>query len=42
MVVAGIPAKFNLIPLNPWPGSAYECSNGEQIERFAEIINRAG
>jgi 23S rRNA (adenine2503-C2)-methyltransferase len=37
-----IPAKINLIPFNPWPGSAYECSSWEQIERFAEFINEAG
>ncbi len=41
-LIAGIPAKINLIPFNPWPGSSYECSDWEQIERFAEIINRAG
>ncbi len=38
----GIPAKINLIPFNPWPGSAYECSDWETIESFAEIVNRAG
>jgi 23S rRNA (adenine2503-C2)-methyltransferase len=41
-LLAGIPAKINLIPFNPWPGSAYECSDWEQIERFAEIVNKAG
>jgi 23S rRNA (adenine2503-C2)-methyltransferase len=41
-LVAGIPAKINLIPFNPWPGTAYACSDWEQIERFAEIVNRAG
>jgi 23S rRNA (adenine2503-C2)-methyltransferase len=41
-LVAGIPAKINLIPFNPWPGAPYECSNWEQIERFAEIVNKAG
>ncbi len=41
-LLKGIPAKINLIPFNPWPGSPYECSEWEQIERFAEIINRAG
>ena len=41
-LIAGIPAKINLIPFNPWPGTAYECSDWEQIERFAEIVNRAG
>jgi 23S rRNA (adenine2503-C2)-methyltransferase len=38
----GIPAKINLIPFNPWPGTRYECSDWAQIERFAEIVNRAG
>jgi len=37
-----IPAKINLIPFNPWPGAPYECSDWETIERFAEIVNRAG
>ena len=41
-LLAGIPAKINLIPFNPWPGTRYECSEWEQIERFAEIVNRAG
>jgi 23S rRNA (adenine2503-C2)-methyltransferase len=41
-LLAGIPAKINLIPFNPWPGSSYECSSWEQIERFAEVVNRAG
>ncbi len=40
--LAGIPAKINLIPFNPWPGTRYACSDWEQIERFAEIVNRAG
>jgi 23S rRNA (adenine2503-C2)-methyltransferase len=41
-LVAGIPAKINLIPFNPWPGAPYECSDWSQIERFAEIVNKAG
>jgi 23S rRNA (adenine2503-C2)-methyltransferase len=41
-LLRGIPAKVNLIPFNPWPGSAYECSEGETIERFAAVLNRAG
>ena len=41
-LLRGIPAKVNLIPFNPWPGSAYECSDGETIERFAAVLNRAG
>jgi 23S rRNA (adenine2503-C2)-methyltransferase len=41
-LLKGIPAKINLIPFNPWPGSPYECSDWETIERFAEVVNRAG
>ena len=41
-LLAGIPAKVNLIPFNPWPGSAYECSEWPVIETFAEILNNAG
>jgi 23S rRNA (adenine2503-C2)-methyltransferase len=41
-ILAGIPAKINLIPFNPWPGAPYECSEWERIEAFAEIVNRAG
>jgi 23S rRNA (adenine2503-C2)-methyltransferase len=41
-LLKGIPAKINLIPFNPWPGSAYECSDWEQIEKFSEIIFNAG
>ncbi|MEW5420632.1 23S rRNA (adenine(2503)-C(2))-methyltransferase RlmN [Amorphus sp. 3PC139-8] len=41
-LLKGIPAKINLIPFNPWPGSAYDCSDWETIETFAEIVNRAG
>jgi 23S rRNA (adenine2503-C2)-methyltransferase len=41
-LLAGIPAKVNLIPFNPWPGSAYVCSEWDTIENFAEILNNAG
>jgi 23S rRNA (adenine2503-C2)-methyltransferase len=41
-LLKGIPAKINLIPFNPWPGSKYECSDWDTIETFAEVINRAG
>ena len=41
-LLKGIPAKINLIPFNPWPGSDYVCSDWSTIEAFAEIINRAG
>ncbi|MEQ8698877.1 MAG: 23S rRNA (adenine(2503)-C(2))-methyltransferase RlmN, partial [Bauldia litoralis] len=41
-LLKGMPAKINLIPFNPWPGTAYECSDWDQIERFADVVNRAG
>lgn len=41
-LIAGIPAKINLIPFNPWPGTDYECSDWATIERFAAIVNKAG
>jgi 23S rRNA (adenine2503-C2)-methyltransferase len=41
-LLRGIPAKINLIPFNPWPGAPYECSDWAQIEKFAEVVNRAG
>jgi 23S rRNA (adenine2503-C2)-methyltransferase len=41
-LLKGVPAKINLIPFNPWPGSKYECSDWETIEKFADFINAAG
>jgi 23S rRNA (adenine2503-C2)-methyltransferase len=41
-LIRGIPAKVNLIPFNPWPGSPYRTSTPEAIRRFAEIVNAAG
>ena len=41
-LLKGIPAKINLIPFNPWPGTRYECSDWDQIERFSEYIFNAG
>ncbi len=41
-LLKGVPAKINLIPFNPWPGSPYECSSWSTIESFAAILNRAG
>ena len=41
-LLKGIPAKVNLIPFNPWPGTNYECSDWEQIEVFARIVLKAG
>ncbi|HUI94809.1 MAG TPA: 23S rRNA (adenine(2503)-C(2))-methyltransferase RlmN [Xanthobacteraceae bacterium] len=41
-LLKGIPAKINLIPFNPWPGTRYECADWEQIEKFSEYIFNAG
>ena len=41
-LISGIPAKINLIPFNPWPGSGYERSDWKRIEAFGDIVNKAG
>jgi 23S rRNA (adenine2503-C2)-methyltransferase len=41
-LMQGVPAKINLIPFNPWPGSPYQCSDWSTIEAFAAILNRGG
>jgi len=41
-LISGIPAKINLIPFNPWPGSGYERSDWNRIEAFGDIVNKAG
>ncbi len=41
-LISGIPAKINLIPFNPWPGAPYERSTWDRIERFADIVHKAG
>ena len=41
-LIDGLPAKVNLIPFNPWPGTDYECSDWKTIEVFAAILNKAG
>jgi len=41
-LLKGIPAKINLIPFNPWPGTIYECSDWDQIEKFSEVVFAAG
>lgn len=41
-LIKGIPAKINLIPFNPWPGTDYQCSDWRTIEAFAAILNKAG
>ncbi len=37
-----LPAKVNLIPFNPWPGSGYECSTPDRIRAFSEIVFQGG
>jgi 23S rRNA (adenine2503-C2)-methyltransferase len=37
-----LPAKVNLIPFNPWPGAAYECSDDERVRRFSDIVFEGG
>ncbi|WP_010297304.1 23S rRNA (adenine(2503)-C(2))-methyltransferase RlmN [Candidatus Odyssella thessalonicensis] len=41
-LIRGIPAKINLIPFNPWPGSTFECSTADRIAAFSEIVSKAG
>ncbi len=41
-LIDGLPAKVNLIPFNPWPGSTYEPSSGNALHRFAKIVMDAG
>jgi 23S rRNA (adenine2503-C2)-methyltransferase len=41
-LLKGIPAKINLIPFNPWPGTSFECSSQERIEKFSQIVFDAG
>ena len=41
-LLQGIPAKINLIPFNPWPGTRYECSDWDVIEKFSEVVFNAG
>lgn len=41
-LLKGVHAKINLIPFNPWPGTKYECSDWDQIEKFSEYVFNAG
>ncbi|MBL8839215.1 MAG: 23S rRNA (adenine(2503)-C(2))-methyltransferase RlmN [Alphaproteobacteria bacterium] len=41
-LIAGVHAKINLIPFNPWPGAPFECSDDAAIDRFAQILLAAG
>jgi len=37
-----IPAKVNLIPFNPWPGSPYECSTPKAVKAFSDYVFEHG
>lgn len=39
-LLAGMPAKVNLIPFNPFPQAGYTRSKPEAIERFSEILRQ--
>ena len=41
-LIKGIPAKVNMIPFNPWPGSTFECSSPAAIKKFARVVEKAG
>ena len=41
-LLKGLPAKVNLIPFNPWPGSPYKTSTPEAVRAFAAIVEAAG
>jgi 23S rRNA (adenine2503-C2)-methyltransferase len=41
-LLQNIPSKINLIPFNPWPGNNYQCSDMDQIKKFAEVLNSVG
>lgn len=41
-LIAGIPAKINLIPFNEWPGAPFQRSDWARIEAFSDIVHKAG
>jgi 23S rRNA (adenine2503-C2)-methyltransferase len=41
-LVKDVPCKVNLIPFNPFPGILYQRSSAEAIDRFREVLTRAG
>jgi len=41
-LIKGIPAKVNMIPFNPWPGSTFKCSSSAAIKKFARVVEKAG
>lgn len=41
-VLRGIPCKVNLIPFNPFPNTQYRRSSDKAIDRFRDILIKAG
>ncbi len=41
-LIEGIPAKFNLIPFNKWPGAEFECSEPRDVKRFSDFLFEQG
>ena len=41
-LLKNVPSKVNLIPFNPFPGSPYQCSSMNRINRFRDIVHHAG
>ena len=41
-ILQGISCKVNLIPFNPFMGADFERSTNESIQKFSEIVQRAG
>ncbi|SFK54913.1 23S rRNA (adenine(2503)-C(2))-methyltransferase RlmN [Falsiroseomonas stagni] len=41
-LLKGLPAKVNLIPFNPWPGSPYKTSTPEAVRAFAAVMEEGG
>ena len=41
-LIGDLPAKVNLIPFNPFPGSGYERSSQAAIDEFRRILNDRG
>jgi 23S rRNA (adenine2503-C2)-methyltransferase len=41
-LLAGHPAKVNLIPFNPFPGTSFRRSDEQAIQRFRDVLIRAG
>lgn len=41
-LLSHVPAKVNLIPFNPFPGSSYRCSSPDTIRRFSDLLQQAG